>query len=421
VQLETPNRPSALRETLNAAALALLLVPAAGAETAAATAPTDQIDFTTLFYGEESRTQVVEPVVRATRLFPDGQSLSCQIGIDVITGASPSGALPSGSVQTHTSSSGKTTTTKPGEIPTVPFQDRRLGLDGEWTKPLNRFLTSTLAGHVSREKDYQSLGLSGKLSVDLMQRLLTVTAGAGYNHDSVFPVGGTPDGLSDGTVLHPGKNSKEVTNLYLGVSRVLTRKWLVGLDGSHTDESGYLTEPYKLITLENFPRGVPMGEVTDNRPSSRVRNSVLASSVYHLTSDVIYTSYRYYRDTWQIRSNTVELKYRYELTDGMYLEPLGRYYQQTAASFFTVGLIANQPLPEYATADYRLGELQTETLGATLGFRLGDSPAEWTLRGEYIRQNGDSHPASAIGVQQNFNLSPTLNIFALVLGVSFNP
>ena len=413
---ETPKGPTRLREALNAAALALLLAPAASAETGV----TDQIDVTTLFYGEQNRAQVVEPVVRAMRLFPDGQALSFQIGIDVITGASPSGALPSGSVETHTSASGRTIATKAGDIPLVRFEDHRFALDGEWTKPLSRILTSVVAAHASTEKDYQSFGASGKLSVDLMNRLLTVSAGAGYNHDEVFPVGGTPDGLSDGTVLHPGRNQKKVANYYLGVSRVLSRQWLVGLNASRTNESGYLTEPYKVLTIENFPRGVPSGELTDKRPSTRVRTSGLLTSVYHLTNDVLYTSYRYYKDTWQVRSNTVDLKYRHELGDGLWIEPLGRYYKQTAASFYTVGLIGNQPLPEFATADYRLGPLQTITLGATFGFRIGDRPAEWTLRGEYIRQTGDSHPANAIGVQQTFDLAPTLNTFAVVLGYSFN-
>ncbi len=380
----------------------------------------DHVDFTSLIYGEQSRTQVIEPVVRFTHLLSDGQSISAQLGIDVITGASPTGALPSGSVQTRTSASGRVITSPAGQIPTAPFRDHRFSLDGEWQKPWGRFATSNLGGHVSREKDYQSLGVDGKISTDLMRRLLTVTVGGGVNHDTVFPVGGTPAGLSDGTIVHSGSNAKNVSNVLLGASRILSRRWMVAVNGTRTFERGYLTEPYKVISLMNPVTGAPVGSLTDKRPSSRDRTSILLSSVYHLTDDVVYTSYRYYWDTWSVRSHTIDLKYRHVLDGDTYVEPLVRYYQQTAASFFTIGLTEGAPLPTYATADYRLGSLRTVTFGGTFGFHPDFSTGEWTIRAQYMRQSGDSSPPNAIGMQRSFDLSPPINIFAVVVGYSFD-
>lgn len=407
-----------LRERLGKAALALLLVPAAAA--AADAGPANQLDFTTLLYGEQGRAQVCEPIVRVTRLLPAGQSLSAQLGIDVITGASPSGALPSGSVQTHTSPSGRVSTSAAGEIPVTKFQDRRVGLDGEWQKTFGRLFTSTVGVHTSREKDYQSLGVNGKLSVELMQKLFTITVGGGVNEDSVFPVGGTPAGLSDGTSTSSRANSKRVTSLLLGASRILTRRWMVALDYSHTGENGYLTEPYKVLSLMDPITGIPGGQLTDKRPSTRSRSSLLASSVYHFTNDVLYSSYRYYWDTWRVRSNALDLKYRHDLEDDWYIEPHFRYYRQSAASFFTIGLVGGAPLPQFATSDYRLGSLTTFTLGTTFAFHLMDGDALWTLRAEYIGQAGDSSPPNAIGVQRRFDLAPTINTFTLVVGYGFN-
>lgn len=383
-------------------------------------AATTQVDYTALYYGEQDRTQVFEPIVRATRLFGDGQSLSAQLGIDVITGASPSGALPSGAVQTMTTPSGRVITVPAGQIPLTKFQDHRVGLDGEWQKPWGSIVTTTLGGHASREKDYQSLGVNGKVSVDLMQHLVTVTAGGAYNDDSVFPVGGTPAGLSDGSEVSNRANSKRVKSVLFGVSRVLTRRWIMSVDGTRTYENGYLTEPYKVISLVSPFNGLPVDQLTDNRPSTRTRSSALLSSVYHLRNDIIYTSYRYYWDTWSVRSNTADLKYRHDLKEGWYAEPHVRFYRQSAASFYTIGLSTILAPPEYATADYRLGRLTTLTLGANFGFRLGDSPAQWTLRAEYIRQKGDSSQTNADGVQSRFDVSPTINTFTAVVGYSFN-
>ena len=424
MQLDGPKPASPLRERLGTAALALLLVPAAApaADTPADSQPSSQLDVTTLFYGEQGRAQVFEPVVRATRLFGDGQSLFGQVGIDVITGASPSGALPSGIVQTHTSASGRVITTPAGEIPTISFQDRRVGLDGGWLRPLGRHVTSTLGVHASREKDYQSLGVNGKLTFQFLDRLFTLDLGGGVNDDSVFPVGGTPLGLSDGTVVSHGSSSKRVSDLLVGVSRVMTRRWLLALDASRTFENGYLTEPYKVISLMDPVTGYPVGQLTDERPSTRTRSSLLLSSVYHFSHDVLHSTYRYYTDTWGVQSNTLDLKYRHDFEDdGEYFEPHLRFYRQSAADFFVPGLVASAALPAFATSDYRLGELTTLTAGATVSFRFGDFDSGlWTLRAEYIRQAGNSSPPGAIGVERNFDLSPPINTFAAVVGYSFD-
>lgn len=408
-----------MREKLGRAALAAILldIPVVAH---ADSGPTTQLDITSLFYGEQSRAQVVEPLIRATRLYPDGQSLSAQIGFDIITGASPSGALPTGDIQTTTTASGNTVTIPAGELPMTQFRDQRIGLDGDWQKPLGRYFTSVIGGHFSREKDYQSVGFNGRLSVDLWRRLTTLTVGGGYNHDSVFPTGGTPAGLSDGTIISTNGNPKQVKTLVLGIAQVLSRRWLVGVDASRTLESGYLTEPYKLISVVDATTGIPILNLTDQRPDTHNRTSILLSSTYHFTKDILYLNYRHYWDSWDVKSNTVDVKYRHELGGDMYLEPHVRYYKQNAAGFFTFDLIDGAPLPDFATADTRLGLLKTITVGSTFGFHIGDSPGEWNARAEFIRQTGESHPADAIGVQQNFDLSPPINTFAIVVGYSLH-
>ena len=170
-------------------------MPASHADSSAAT----QLDATLLRYGEQNRVTVTEPTVKITKLYANGQSLSAQFGLDVITGASPTGASPSGLTQTTTSASGTVTTIPAGQVPLSSFKDTRYAGDLEWQKPFLRSFLSTIGGHVSREKDYQSLGVNGKLSVDLLQRRTTLSVGGGVNRDRVFPVGGIPVGLSDGS------------------------------------------------------------------------------------------------------------------------------------------------------------------------------------------------------------------------------
>jgi hypothetical protein len=378
--------------------------------------PTNQLDLTGLLYGEAHRVRVTEPTARFTRLYPDGHSYFAQLGIDAITGASPSGALPTGQSQTVTSASGNVQTVRADEIPQTVFKDTRVVLDGGWDKPLGR-LSTGVGGHFSREKDYESLGATGKFSIDFDHRLTTLTMGAGFNHDGVFPVGGTRAGLADpSVVIGTGSNSKQVTTGMIGVSRILTRRWMMGFNASRTYEQGYLTEPYKVLSVVDGATGLTTGQLTDSRPGTRNRTSVLANSVYHLSEDVFYSSYRYYWDDWGVRSHTFDLKYRHELENETYVEPHLRYYAQTGADFFRFGLIQGAPLPDFATSDYRLGPLRSVTLGATIGFRPPGSSGEWSVRAEYIGQYSDGHPKDAVGVQRQYDLYPTVNTGSLVIG-----
>jgi len=434
LQLNAPVRPAASRSRLGAAACALI----ASAATAVARADggaTTQLEAATLIYGEQNRTDVVEPLLRITRVRPGGQSLSAQIGLDVITGASPTGASPSGKVQTTTTPSGNVQTTSASEIPTTSFQDVRGSLDLDWTRPIGALVSPALGMHISREKDYQSLGANATLALSLLHRRTTLTFGGGVNRDRVFPVGGIVEGLTpvvatgggggerveaaeaeEGASTGVTAADKNVTSALVGVSQVVTRRWLVGLSASRTVEDGYLTEPYKVLSVLDSG-GYPISSLHEKRPSSRKRTSLLASSVYHFGIDVLNASYRAYGDDWGVQSHTVELRLRHDLAGGdRWVEPHVRWYWQHAADFFRFSLNQGDPLPDFASGDARIGSIRTATLGAACGFRVGDYPGEFTVRAEYLAQWGDGHPADAVGVQRDMNLMPLESTGSLMLG-----
>jgi len=420
VQLETTTPQTPVRARLKAATCMLLasVAPSAHAADAPKSPATNQIEISGLLYNE--RITVFEPTVRFTRLFPNGPSFFGMFTLDTITGASPNGMLPTGQTQTITSASGRTSTRSASDLPTTKFGDNRFALEAGWQQPV-KILNFSVGGHVSHEKDYDSLGVNGSLSIDLNHKLTSLTVGAGYNNDSVSPVGGTNVGLSPpGTYTGVSSNPKHVTSWAFGGSQVMSKRWLLGVTASLASENGYLTDPYKGLSIVDSKTGVPVSEVTEKRPDTRARRSVQADSVYHFTSNILYLSYRHYWDDWGVRSETVDGRYRIPMGDSSYVEPHLRLYTQSAADFYTWGLVKGQPLPTYASTDYRLGALTTFTLGTTYGFRPGRGTSEWTARAEYIGQFGNSSPAGTVGVQQRFDLFPTVNVFSLVLSYKFN-
>jgi hypothetical protein len=426
VQLGPAPRTSRLRTRLGAAACLLLASGTAARAQTAADSTANRLEASALIYGERQRTNVVEPSATITHLFGNGQALSAGLGLDVMTGASPTGARASSQVQTTTSASGQTSTTTSSALPTAHFSDIRGVLDLGWLSPLGRLARSEAGGHASREKDYQSLGVSERLSLDLLQRLVTISAGGSIDHDSVFPVGGTPLGLSPTRVvtsLEP--QGKRVTTGTVGISRILTRRWMMSLDASRTVERGYLTEPYKIVSIVSPDSDVAVGSVSERRPENRDRRSLLASSVYHFASDVLYLSYRYYWDDWGLRSHTLDGRYRVDLPNQAFVQPHLRLYTQRAANFFTFGLPEGEPLPGFASSDQRLGPMNGVTLGATYGFRIPGHRGDFTVRAEWIHQwgPGRTHARSggageddSVQAQQAADLFPPLDIGTVVAG-----
>ena len=69
----------------------------------------------------------------------------------------------------------------------------------------------------------------------------------------------------------------------VGLSQVVTRRWMLGVDVSRMVENGYLTEPYKVVSLVDRTgiRRAHREATVDSQPRLMLR-----SSVYHLAHDV---------------------------------------------------------------------------------------------------------------------------------------
>ncbi|MFN2111115.1 MAG: DUF3570 domain-containing protein, partial [Anaerolineae bacterium] len=204
----------------------------------------------------------------------------------------------------------------------------------------------------------------------------------------------------------------------IGVTQVVNRRTLMQLNYSLGVSSGYLTDPYKIISMIDGTTGTTVDYRTELRPDSRLRQSFYWKTVYHLSEDVIHFSYRYYWDDWGIRSNTFDLHYHFDLGSDFYLEPQFRYYTQSAADFYHHSLVDGAALPSYASADYRLAEMTSKSYGLKLAMAVGKD-GELSARVTYMKQTGNSHPADAIGVQRNLDLYPGLDAVYGQLGYTF--
>ena len=220
--------------------------------------------------------------------------------------------------------------------------------------------------------------------------------------------------IVNGSVARQTKKKESVDGM-IGVTQVVNRRTLMQLNYSLGMSSGYLTDPYKIISMVDATSGQTLDYRTELRPDSRLRQSVYWKTVYHLSQDVIHFSYRYFWDDWGIRSNTVDLHYHFVLGDDFYLEPQFRYYTQSAADFYHHSLVDGATLPRYASADYRLAKMNSTSYGLKVAMAVGKD-SELNARVTYMKQTGNSHPADAIGVQRTLDLYPGLEAVIAQLG-----
>ena len=394
---------------------------------AGAAARATEVQTAVLGYSEPGRVSAFEAIGDVNHEFANGRSAHFRLVFDALTGASASGATPASTVQTFTRPSGQGSyTTAPGDTPLDDtFRDTRVAVSLGGATPLGRMSSLSAGLYGSTEHDYTSLGANAALSRDFNKRNTTVAVRGSYFDDSINPEGGMPVAFASmAPVGSPqpklkGDGSKQTLDLGLGLTQVIDQKTIAYAGYTFSDVGGYQTDPYKILSQVDGTSGDPTDYLYESRPDARTKHVFYTRLVRALGRDNLQLSYRWMGDDWGIASHTVEARYRWNLGGGKYLQPHLRWYTQTAADFYRRYLVDGDPLPDHASADYRLGDMQTWTFGLMHGRPLGKD-RELTVRAEYYMQTGESHPADAIGVLRTYDLFPTVDAFIVQVGFNFH-
>jgi hypothetical protein len=382
------------------------------------------VDSAILYYNEaDGRIQAVEPVIAARKDLGDDEILSLKLVLDSLTGSSASGAVPSTMPQTFTRPSGRGSySVDANETPLDPsFKDTRVAYSMNWDKPLDRDNRRNLGFNVSREYDFTSLGFNGLWTRDSNQKNTTWSMGANLELDSIDPVGGAPEPLTDmlDQDKASGTESRSILDLLFGVTQIIDRSSLFQVNLSLSLADGYMTDPYKIVSVVDSSSGEPLRQLYENRPDSRLRTSLYAKYRKMTPGKDIFTaSYRFMTDDWGVDSNTFDFAYRFRLGEHYYIQPHLRYYQQSAADFYEYFLVDGASLPDEVTADYRLGEMDATTAGFKFGRDI-DGRHSWSVRLEQYVQTGEGSPSEAFGQLAQQDLYPDVEATIVQFNYSF--
>ncbi len=405
-----------ISRALSCASCSLLGLPTS--PVAMAAEPWD-IDIGLMSYLEQDRNTGIELLLNARRELADDDEVAIGLEIDTLTGATPNGATPSNVVQTFTQSSGDGSyQVEAGELPADDtHMDTRLAVEAGYTDQHSEALAISYEGHISMEFDYLSLGFGNSYQWDLNQRNTSLFFGIYGEYNRVHPVGDIPLPLSQMTPAGTLQNRRDsadtrtAAEFSLGLTQIIDRRSLMQLRFTRSHFSGYLNDPYKLLSVIDDQNQANLGATLEyrfeNRPGSRDLNTLYLAYKRDLERAVLDISLRYSEDDWDVSATALDMRYRYRLSGKSYLQPHLRLYRQQEAEFYRYNLNASEGLPEYASADTRLASFDALTIGLKYGF-AAQQEGMHSITAEYYTQQGDSHPDEAIGIQRDQDLFPTL-------------
>ena len=370
-------------------ALASASLLAGGAQAAQPSASQDEasqlynkwtVDVGYLHYNEADYISVDTYMAMIKGNLSDTDTIKLGLVFDTLSGATPTGALPGSESVTVSGVSGGGVSAAGSTGGTAPFNDTRLAMDVTWGHEWERLKRSKFGVQVSVEGDYTAVGSSLTLELDSPDRTSTYTAGFGVSSDKVGRSSEqTPAPLtqsSAGAMFGPGhKNTLEAM---IGVTRVINRRTVAMANVSISQSLGYHTDPYKVISVadENDVE-ISDGATYEHRPDNRTRYILYSKIKHELPSSGHHLglSYRFHSDSWDINSHTIEASYSLPVLQDHKLEPFVRLYHQQAARFYTKTLAfdglatstwetASFHFPKHASADIRLAEMFSTTIGA---------------------------------------------------------
>lgn len=340
----------------------------------------DYVSIEYLQYNEnENRSAISAPSITINKDFGTDYTLNAGLVVDMVSGASQSyydSSYDGTSSASHDASSGasafsrglnvKNSNIKYGNI---AYSEKRVSWNALLTTRFQNRDTLSMGASRSEEHDFYS----SEASAEYMHWLSSsknsaLSFGLSYQSNKILQRCSDVDGCSGASE----NRSADAINAQVGFSQTIDMRSTIKLGLFFAKDSGYLDNPY-LNIIRNYQANGTSDIVGEHRPDSRSAYGTTLEYVNALSDKTtLHFNYRYYKDDWEVNSNTADTDIYYEFDDKLLLKIGFRYYQQHRAYFYN-----SSPKyftdEVYASSDTRLSNFQSQTYKSALKYKLNDT------------------------------------------------
>lgn len=241
----------------------------------------------------------------------------------------------------------------------------------DWTRENEKKGTSFNVGAIySNEFNYHSIGLNAGFTVKTSDNGEFGLKGSAYldRVTMILPSEFEPAGAyrvgNNGELRHPdyGSSPRETYTASLSFSQVINSRLQGTVLMDLVEQNGYLGLPFHRVYFTDGTDSI------EKLPSNRFKLPLGVRLNYFLGDNVVLRSYyRFYTDSWGLRSHTASLEVAVKVTPFFSISPFYRYYTQTAARYFAP-YEQHLKTDAYYTSNYALSAFSSHFFGA--GFRL---------------------------------------------------
>jgi Protein of unknown function (DUF3570) len=186
-----------------------------------------------------------------------------------------------------------------------------------------------------------------------------VTTASGSTKELIYSNGGL---VSKGSKLKIPSQSRNTYTASFSFSQVINQRLQGSIAMDLVYQDGYLGLPFHRVFFNNGK------DTIENLPSNRFKFPVGVRLNYFLGDNIILRAYyRFYIDSWGLKSHTAELEVPVKITPFFSLSPFYRYYVQTAVNYFAA-YEAHSPTDKFYTSNYALAGFNSSSFG--MGLRL---------------------------------------------------
>ena len=218
--------------------------------------------------------------------------------------------------------------------------------------------TMSMSYTSSVESDFDANTYTFGVSQDMFGDLTTLSLVYSYGDDTVR--------RSDDE-LFMRDNTRQMYGI--GLSQIFTRNLITSLNIETITDEGFLNNPYRSVRYVDSANPIGFSYEAELYPNTRTTTAVGVRARYYLPyRAAIQAEYRFFTDTWGIRSNTAALSYTHPWKDWTF-EMKYRLHDQTGADFYR-DLFAREAETNFRARDKELSPLTSQTLKFFVGYEF---------------------------------------------------